>query len=380
MRCCIRPLLCLSIVLCSGAAVAQTAAYVYVARPTHLDAFAASADGKLTPVPGSPFANLTLSEIVVSNQYLVAVDDNGVDLHTFAIASDGAVKEVSTLSVAKYLPGNCATGYYGSPLTNNITGADVYFVATDCDYNGHLLSFRVEADGVLQFLGASNYVLPVETIQFTPPTFISNDKFAYQAGCSYTTGVQEQQLTTYRRSSSGLLEFVGESGSPIPVTPSSTGGTYCPIAAAHSSDHLALALADLDSTSNYTGNTVLATYTASANGDLTTKSTYQNMPVVPDFYIVAAISISPSGKYLALAGDGVQIYHFDGSSPITHLAAVLPDEYFDQVAWDNKDNVYAHDAQNGYVRVYNVSSTKMKEAPGSPYSIPESTAVVVVPK
>jgi hypothetical protein len=238
----------------------------------------------------------------------------------------------------------------------------------------------VEADGVLQFLGASNYVLPVETIQFTRPTFVSNDKYAYQAGCAYTTGVQEQQLTTYRRSSSGLLEFVGESSSPIPVTPSSPGGTYCPIAAAHSSDHLALALAELDSTSNYIGNTVLATYTASSNGDLTTKSTYQNMPVVPDFYIVAAISISPSGEYLALAGDGVQIYRFDGSSPITHLAAALPEKYFDQVAWDDKDNVYAHDAQNGYVRVYNVTSTKMKEAPGSPYSIPESTALVVVPK
>ena len=380
MRYRIRPLLCLTIVLCTAAALAQTTAYVYVARPTHLDAFAATADGKLTPVPGSPFANQTLSEIVASNKHLVAVDDNGVDLHTFAIASDGAVKEVSTLSVAKYLPGNCAAGYYGSPLTSNITGSDVYFVATDCDYNGYLLSFRVEADGVLQFLGASNYVLPVETIQFTRPTFVSNDKYAYQAGCAYTTGVQEQQLTTYRRSSSGLLEFVGESSSPIPVTPSSPGGTYCPIAAAHSSDHLALALAELDSTSNYIGNTVLATYTASSNGDLTTKSTYQNMSVVPDFYIVAAISISPSGEYLALAGDGVQIYRFDGSSPITHLAAALPEKYFDQVAWDDKDNVYAHDAQNGYVRVYNVTSTKMKEAPGSPYSIPESTALVVVPK
>jgi hypothetical protein len=380
MSCRIRPLLCLTIVFCTVAALAQTTAYVYVARPTHLDAFAAAADGKLTPVPRSPYADLTLSALVASNKYLVALDDNGVDLHTFAIASDGAVKKVSTLGVAKYLPGNCAAPYYGSPLTTNVTGSDVYFVATDCEDNGHLLSFRVEADGALQFLGASNYILPGETIQFTPPTFISNDKYAYQAGCNYTTGSQEQQLTTYRRSSSGLLEYVGESASPIPVTPNPPGGMYCPIAAAYSSDHLALALADLDSTSNYTGNTVLATYTASSNGDLTTKSTYQNMPVVPDVYIVAAISISPSGKYLALAGDGVQIYRFNGSSPITHLHAVLPGEYFDQIAWDSKDNVYAHNAQNGLVRVYHITSTQMKEAPGSPYSIPESTALLVVAK
>jgi hypothetical protein len=74
----IRLLFCLTIVFCTEAALAQTAAYVYVARPTHLDGFAAAADGKLTPVPGSPFANLTLSEIVASNQHLVAVDDDGI--------------------------------------------------------------------------------------------------------------------------------------------------------------------------------------------------------------------------------------------------------------------------------------------------------------
>ena len=85
-------------------------------------------------------------QIVVSNQYLVAVDDNGVDLHTFAIASDGAVKEVSTLSVAEVSSWQLCDWVLWIPLTNNITGADVYFVATDCDYNGHLLSFRVEAD------------------------------------------------------------------------------------------------------------------------------------------------------------------------------------------------------------------------------------------
>jgi hypothetical protein len=44
MRYGIRLLFCLTIVFCTEAALAQTAAYVYVARPTHLDGFAAAAD------------------------------------------------------------------------------------------------------------------------------------------------------------------------------------------------------------------------------------------------------------------------------------------------------------------------------------------------
>ncbi len=87
-------------------------------------------------------------------------------------------------------------------------------------------------------------------------------------------------------------------------------------------------MGDVDNNGNYIGNTVLATYSANSQGVLTTKSTYENMPVVPDEWIAQALSISPSGKYLALAGDGVQIYHLNGSSPITHFATAKLGAFF----------------------------------------------------
>ena len=67
---------CLIATISTGTALAQTStsqasektaagsspvAYVYVTRPTHLDGFAASSNGKLTPVPGSPFAGIALT-------------------------------------------------------------------------------------------------------------------------------------------------------------------------------------------------------------------------------------------------------------------------------------------------------------------------------
>jgi len=34
---------------------------VYVARPTHIDGFVVASNGKLTPVPGSPLANIAVA-------------------------------------------------------------------------------------------------------------------------------------------------------------------------------------------------------------------------------------------------------------------------------------------------------------------------------
>ena len=353
-------------------------AFVYVARPTHLDAFAVAANGALTPTPGAPFANLRLAALVANQKYLVALDDSGTSLHTFAIESNGSLNPVSTLNVKTYLP--CIAGYADQTmLSMNTTSADVYLVAEDCAYDNHLLSFKLESNGDLGFLGASNYVYSADTNFFSQPTFLSSDVYAYQVGCAYKDDTNEAQLTSYKRSSSGLLEFHEASNSPVPTPPASAGGIYCPIAATTGpSSHLAVVMGDVDNNGNYIGNTVLATYSANSQGVLTTKSTYENMPVVPDAWIAQALSISPSGKYLALAGDGIQIYHFNGSSPITHFVTAKLGAFFDEVAWDGSDHVYVHDPQNGNVHVFAVSSSGIKEAPGSPYSIPESTAITVV--
>lgn len=78
---CLKLFACLTTTLCAGAALAQTGdepettsspvAYVYVSRPTHIDAFAASTTGKLTAVPGSPFSG-SVSSMSVNGKFLLA--------------------------------------------------------------------------------------------------------------------------------------------------------------------------------------------------------------------------------------------------------------------------------------------------------------------
>jgi hypothetical protein len=67
-------------------------AYVYVSRPTHVDAFAVSSGGKLTAVPGSPFSNIDLSHMSVNKKFLFGASDDGTHILTYSISSKGALK------------------------------------------------------------------------------------------------------------------------------------------------------------------------------------------------------------------------------------------------------------------------------------------------
>jgi hypothetical protein len=61
-------------------------AYVYVSRPTHMDGFAASSSGKLTPISGSPFAHIAVSGMSVNKKYLFGED--GTNIFTYSIAAE----------------------------------------------------------------------------------------------------------------------------------------------------------------------------------------------------------------------------------------------------------------------------------------------------
>jgi hypothetical protein len=121
---------------------------------------------------------------------------------------------------------------------------------------------------------------------------------------------------------------------------------------------------------------LLVDYTTSSNGTLTTKSTYKNMPET-GFDYVGTMSISPSGKLLAVGGQGFEIFHFNGSSQATKFSGVLQaGSSFQQFAWDKSNHLYALTENALYV--YTVTTTSIEQAPGSPYSIPEASSVIVL--
>jgi hypothetical protein len=124
----------------------------------------------------------------------------------------------------------------------------------------------------------------------------------------------------------------------------------------------------------------LATYTADSSGNLTTNSTYSNMPSV----LVGGVNdyrMSPSGQYLAVGGTkGFQIFHFNGANPITPYTGLLTSTRIDQIFWDNSNHVYALSRSASKVFVYTVTSTAVTQAPGSPHKVPSAGSLIVLPK
>jgi 6-phosphogluconolactonase (cycloisomerase 2 family) len=346
-------------------------AYVYVSRPTHIDAFAASSSGKLTAVPGSPFSNIAVSHMSVNKKYLFGAGDDQQNLYSFSIGSNGALKQVAVTNILKDAPEGSGTG----PIQIDGTGSTLYnYIVVDDSF---VQAFKIEENGALQFLGdtETDDTFDVQEVQPTMISFLGNNKYAFETGCDQDAlnGATE----AFKRESSGVLQLVR--GVPQLPKTKNPGDIYCPFKlATDPTDHLAFVLQAYNENTGYSdGPMVLASYTADSEGKLTTKSTFETMPSIESQ--ANTISISPSGKFLAVGGAGFQIFHFNGSSPITKYTGVFqPGSQFTEFGWDGDNHLYA--LGSGELYVYTVTSTSVKEVSGSPYSIPEASSVIVLTK
>jgi hypothetical protein len=359
-------------------------AYVYVSRPTHVDGFAASSSGKLTPVPGSPFANIGLSHMSVTRRFLFGAGNNGGpecsgpdpvcswSIYTYSIGSKGALKQVSVINPYKYTPSEC---YAVGPTQLDYTGTTLYNDAFNCDGDDqYVQSFKIEANGDLQFVASEDSGNVEEEGFLSPMVLVGNNKYGYETGCDgYGPGFQ---VIGQKRESNGALVRTGiVADQPKGKTPEDI---YCAegVLAGDPTNHLAFVLQDTNN--NYAGPTVLASYTADSKGNLPTTSSYENMPASA-LTSVDAMSISPTGKLLAVGGAGFELFHFDGSSPIKPYTGLLhKGDQFIQFGWDSENHLYALSQNKLYV--YTVTPTSIKEASGSPYSIPEASSVIVLSK
>jgi hypothetical protein len=123
----------------------------------------------------------------------------------------------------------------------------------------------------------------------------------------------------------------------------------------------------------------LGVYSADSSGNLTTNSTRQNMPMTAAGQIFDMVA-SPAGNLLAVGGgSGLQIFHFNGSNPITPYTGLLAVHIIDQIRWDNHDHLYGI-SRSGLLYAFKITATGHKQAAGSPYSIPFPRAVAVVSK
>lgn len=124
----------------------------------------------------------------------------------------------------------------------------------------------------------------------------------------------------------------------------------------------------------------LAVYTADSSGNLATTSTAKNMPK-SGVGQVLDMWMSPSGKLLAVGGtSGLQVFHFNGSNPITFYTGMLTKDRVDQMFWDNQNHLFAVSVTTGKLYVFTVTPEGYHQAPGSPYAISGAQDLVVLPK
>jgi hypothetical protein len=407
---------CLVALLCTAGAWAQSqdaqtdesvsensastpVAHVYVGNGTHILAFSAAANGKLTAVSGSPF-NYNTSLMGANGHFLFGFEPGTVIIDSLSMASSGALKKVATTNTETYWPDpSCPmVTWNGQGLRIDHTGLDLYNAGIPGDFGCYssFQSFKInDTSGKLTYLGETDGIFnggPQMSI-------LGNNDFAYSVVCEYPYGNgATPEITAFQRLSSGEL-MTAKAGVAIPAAPTNetdpngpTPGYYCPInMATDPTNHAAITYFAVDENGVQYGPAVIATYTADAKGNLTTTSTYKNMATLPTgsdgsnttCLACAALRMSPSGKLLAAGGSpGVVLYHFNAGSPATKYKTLLAGNSIGSIFWDNENHLYALGTNSkgaSMLWVYTVTPTSTTEAPGSPYSIANAGSMIVQP-
>jgi hypothetical protein len=376
--------LCLVVATCAGTfaqnapeqttnAATTPAAFVYVSAKGGVYGFSAAANGKLTPVAGSPFKG-QLTGMAVNGKYLFGAGAGFVNIFSYSIAANGVLKQVSSINAQKFTADNCGAVF--PPLFLDHTGADLYALSfdNDCANNAYQFFKVNQSTGQLTYFGVTSASSPDFE---TGLTITANNVFAYGAAPFHF----DSAIYGFKRASNGDLTHLSFTfNSPIPAAKS--GSFYLTyLAAADTTNHFAVSLQPISDISfGATGPTQLATYTVASSGMLSTSSTYKNMPAVA-VGEVNYLKMAPSGKLLAVAGSGgLQVFHFNGASPITKFTGQLTKTPIDQCFWDNANHLYAISDSAGKLFVFTVTTTSASQAVGSPYSIGSPRNIIVQPK
>ena len=371
----------------TGCSQNSAVAFVYVAggpggTNSQITAYAADANGQLTPVPGSPFSENAAS-MAANGKYLMVSNYPSPNINSYAIESDGALTLKSQFNSSQ-VTGGCSGG---GGLLFDSTGQSLYAEMGNfqCSGNNAIVSYSVDSStGSLSYLGNGD----AGSHSSIDIAVLGNDSYAYSAlgDCYYNFGI-----SSFARSSTGLLTgFLTVTTPPKgpPPPPGSAFGYAAGVPATDATNHVVMA----ESPCFSTGQVQLATYTADANGHLSTNDTYATMPATPIIKgPFGELKISPSGTLLAVGGyGGLQVFYFNGANPITGYTGVLTTDQISAIAWDNNNHLYAITsnlyASNTPVTnpnklyVFTVTDTAVTPAPGSPYTIEFPFRLAVQPK
>jgi hypothetical protein len=358
----------------------STAAYVYVqsqgsAGPVY--GYSANSTGQLSSISGSPFKPGTAIIGGTKSQFYTL---GHTLLHSYAVGSNGAIgSQLSDIAIMNYGGGSCggtAAGDDGAVLDH--TGKYVYVLlqyAGDWSCSAYQ-SYQINSNGSFTFVGDTEENWGDQSGQVNPtavdlPSILGNESFAYANEFSGHTN----EIIGLQRESSGMLQLIGG------MNPTFSGsGNYTPYNpdASPSGSYVVLQLYPYDSNPPQLGS-----FTVDSNGGLSSTNTPSNMPTsqLEDPYS----TFSPDGKMFVLYagsqppgthGNGVEVYNFNGASPLTLNTTLLNGTPVDQVAWDTSGHLYAISRSENKLWVYNVTASSVAQT--ASLSITSPLALVVV--
>jgi hypothetical protein len=362
-----------------------TVAYVYVQTTKGVNVYDAAANGKLTPIKDSPFA--TVGQMVGSNgKFFISLGTYWI--HTYAVKSNGAIgNQVSEINTQNYDGAECEPTGVGANLDH--TGKNLYVQLSSVsvalqDICSTWQSYQIGSNGDLSFLGN----LEPAGFPSSIPTFSSNNNFAYSVFVDNWLGgspVYPPSFVPYTRAPAGTLigneNFTETNPADDPNGPSGPWYFFPDLAKADPTGHLAVLVGSASGAPpfpTYGGPWGLASYSIdNATGSIASTNNWMDIPT-PAVDGILDMEISVSGKLVALAGTGgLQVFHFNGSNPITPFtAALIPTIEVDKVAWDGDNHLFALSFQTGELYVYTATPTSIIEAPGSPYPVNGAYGVV----
>ncbi len=352
-----------------SAAYASTAAYIYESADVSntnssvqaIYGYALSSSGELTPIPGQPFGvGDGINYYTACNgTYFFGISWGNADnptwqnIITYRIASDGALTKVRTTAAAifstttgpHYLYGPLALDHSGQFLYVGVTGgSDLY-----SEYS--VMTFQVNhGTGALDFLGET----PFHGQDTMAIHFTGDDKYAF-----------DENNYEYLVAGNKTLRLLGN------ATDAGFDGNYL----------------DTDPLSNLAvlgNNGQVQSWRVHSNGALTQHSndgqTLVRTNLWPDNY--QQMYFSPDGSILALAGFGLDLYHFNGAKPVTNYKQLYAPGVYNSrtnrtagtlvwmVGWDNQHhfiNITEDIPPSGsagplYWQIYTATSTSVTQA------------------
>jgi len=350
-------------------------ARAYISTPLAVEGFAVAADGRLTPLPGSPYPGISLTHMSAAKGYLFGSGKDANTVYSFTIRSDGSLALNDVVDAGLY--DQCS-----KMISTQVdrAGSTLYVMEIGCNgesaYN--IQAYAISSKGTLQFLGNIGEGGP--SIQETGPSqlyFTGNNEYAYQLQC-LTPPPLDDVVWGWKRNSSGYLD-------PAPKGFEVNGSLEETISMCYLTtddfNHIAIAMKRWDYDDGgyvYDGYAKVDSMTVESDGTLSSTHGFDVRGIDLANGDVTAMSISPAGNLLAVGGMGFQIYHFNGGNPIEYYtqSVLQPNNQFEEFGWDQSNHLFALSTDG--VRVYNITPASYSEAPGSPLEIPGGTTSIIV--